>query len=229
MYNFIFHRLFTYHENGVYSKVITMLPTLGTVPPDYYERQNYLQRMWHDHKWQTITQLASSSTPKRILEIGCAAGHMTKLLARAFPQAHITGIDIYPPAIARAKKLYPKLTFLVANAQQLPFKSASFDLVICTETIEHVVLPSKLLSEVKRVLSPRGLAVIEMDSGSRLFRLVWFFWTNFSRGKIWHGTHLHPFTARELKNQITQAGFLIHECVFSHFGMAVSLLISTNR
>lgn len=107
-----------------------------------------------------------------ILEIGCAAGHLTKLLSEHYPKTKVTGIDVYKKAILEAKKRFPKLSFLVADAHKLPFQENFFDLVISSETIEHVVDPQKMLNEIARVLKPAGSAIIEMDSGNWLFRLI---------------------------------------------------------
>jgi ubiquinone/menaquinone biosynthesis C-methylase UbiE len=198
------------------------------VPTDYYFNQNWLQRIWHERKWSVIRGLTdnTSQQPDAILEIGCAAGHLTKLISEHYPKAKVTGIDVYKAAIYKANRMFPKLTFLVADAHKLPFPENSFDLVISSETIEHVVDPQKMLSEIARVLKPTGNAIIEMDSGNWLFRLIWWFWTRFGKGKVWQDAHLHPFTASQLDVLITQNGLIVKKRQFSHLGMAVSFLIS---
>jgi len=198
------------------------------VPVDYYFRQNLLQRLWHGHKWLVFKRLIldSTSSPKSILEVGCASGHLTNLLANLFPHAQVVGVDIYKPAIIEAKKRFPKLSFMTADAHKLPFPKYLFDLVISGETIEHVVDPAQMLHEIARVLKPSGSALIEMDSGNWLFRWIWWFWTHFGKGKVWKDAHLHPFTARELEALITHNGFRVKRKSFSHLGMAVSFLIS---
>lgn len=209
------------------------------VPPDYYFRLNYFQKLWHEWKWLVIRHLithgrgspAEHSRKRRekhmrILEIGCAGGHLSGLLAGVFPDAEVVGVDVYESAIEEARRRWPNLTFQVADAHRLPFKNGVFDLVMMSETIEHLVDPEKVLHEIGRVLKKDGRALVEMDSGSPLFRLVWFFWTRFGRGRVWSQAHLHPFTAGELENLITGNGFHIREKMFSHFGMAVSFLVS---
>lgn len=200
----------------------------GEVPVDYYFRQNLLQRLWHDRKWSVFKRLILSSinSPKKILEIGCASGHMTNLLAQLFPNSHIVGIDIYKPAVNEARKRFPEIEFIEADAHNLPFPKTKFDLIVSSETIEHVVDPAKMLHEITRVLKPFGIALIEMDSGSKLFRGVWWVWTHFGKGKVWQDAHLHPFTARQLEALITQNGLNVKNKSFSHLGMAVSFLIS---
>jgi ubiquinone/menaquinone biosynthesis C-methylase UbiE len=198
------------------------------VPADYYFRLNYLQRLWHDWKWMIIKHLVTQSgkSPKTILEVGCSGGHLAGLMQQLFPKAKITGIDVYEPAVKEAKKRFPKITFLVADAHKLPFKNNTFDLVYCSETIEHVVDPGLMLHEISRVMKKDGEALVEMDSGSPLFRIVWYFWTKFGKGIVWKDAHLHPFTSKELEAVINSNGFAIKEKMFSHFGMAVSFLVN---
>lgn len=209
----------------------TLKKIWSEVPPDYYYRLNYLQTLWHDWKWIVIKYLVTKSgkKPKKVLEVGCSGGHLCGLLQEVFPTAKITGIDVYEPAIREAKARYPKLTFSVADAHKLPFADNSFDLVISSETIEHVLDPAKMLKEIERVMKPTGEALVEMDSGSLPFRFIWYFWTKFGKGKVWRHAHLHPFTSKELERLISGNGFAIAQKHFSHFGMAVSFLVTKHQ
>ncbi|MBI4058507.1 methyltransferase domain-containing protein [Candidatus Gottesmanbacteria bacterium] len=196
------------------------------VPPDYYFNLNILQTVWHTRKWQVIYKLLSRQAikPRRILEIGCSAGHLTNLLNTTYPRSKIIGIDVYEPAIQEAERRFPDVKFIMADAHALPFRSRMFDLVVCSETIEHVLNPKKVLQEMMRVLTPRGHSLIEMDSGSILFRSVWYVWTTFGKGTVWKGAHLHPFKAKELEALIIAQGYTIKQKVSSHLGMAVTFL-----
>ena len=198
------------------------------VPADYYFHLNYFQKLWHEWKWLVIKHLLKKDgrSPGKILEIGCSGGHLTVLVGELFPDAEVTGVDVYAPAIIEAKRRYPKHKFKQADAQKLPYSANSFDIVYSSETIEHVVDPKKMLEEITRVMQPDGLAVIEMDSGSPLFRFIWHFWTNYGKGRVWRDAHLHPFTAKELEGLIRSNGFHIRNKMFSHFGMAVTFLVT---
>lgn len=200
------------------------------VPPDYYYHLNFIQRLWHDWKWIIFQHLISiqPTQPKMVLEVGCAGGHLSGLLAKTFPRAKINGIDVYEPAIKEAKRRFPKIKFYVADAHKLPFRDNSVEMVLTSETIEHVIDPGKMLREIRRVLKPNGYAIIEMDSGNWLFRLIWFFWTKWGKGKVWKNAHLHPFSAPELEQVIKDSGLIINTKIVSHFGMAISFLVTKN-
>jgi len=54
------------------------------------------------------------------------------------------------------------------SALKLPFKSASFDVVLCTQVLEHVTRPRKLFREVARVLKPQGLLILTVPQTTPL-------------------------------------------------------------
>jgi len=200
----------------------------GQVPVDYYERgiaNNFGQRLWHDRKFQVIKKLCFGFTPQKILDVGSNSGGMTAKIANLFPKSKVTGVDVYQKAVDFATKHFPMISFLVADGQNLPFKNKEFDLIFCLETLEHVVNPQKTLLEIKRCLNNKGRAVISMDSGSFLFKFLWFFWVKFGAGKVWDGAHLTNFNKKSLKKKILEAGFLIEKEKVSHFGMAITFVL----
>lgn len=200
------------------------------VPVTYYQKgvtHNLFQRLWHTQKISLAKKLLSQIKFKNCLDVGCASGYMISEVSRTFPNAKYFAIDIYDKAIEYAKKLYPHIEFKVASAAKLPFKNNSFDLILFYETIEHVQNPKECLAEMKRVLKKEGSLILTMDSGSWLFKLVWFVWEN-SKGQIWKRAHLHPFHHRELEQLIKDAGFKIKNKIFSFFGMEVTFVLSKN-
>lgn len=201
---------------------------LFQVPPDYYFRLNFFQKLWHNRKWHVIKNMIKKFRlkPNNILEIGCAGGYLSNHLAGLFRSAKVTGIDLYHPAIFEAQKRYPGIKFIKADAHKLPFADNSFDLIICSETIEHLVYPHKALGEIIRVLAPHGISIIEMDSGNWLFKFIWFFWVNFSRGRVWKNAHLHNLNTKILEKMINASGLKTLEKKYSHFGMAVTFLLN---
>lgn len=197
------------------------------VPADYYEqstKNNILQWFWHSQKVDNFKRLVDKSHFNNILDVGCASGFMANKVSQIFPDSQITAIDVYQPTISYGKKHYPHIKFLVGDAHQLPFRGNSFDLVICYETVEHVEKPEQVLKEIKRVMKKNGRAIIAMDSGNLLFRLVWWFWEK-TGGKAWQNAHIHPYHHQELEEIIKNAGFKIVKKHFSHLGMEVSFLL----
>jgi len=99
----------------------------------------------------------------RILDVGCAKGYMLHDFKELMPTLKVAGIDISKYAIARASETV-KAFLSVADAQQLPFKDNSFDLVISINTIHNLPLEQckQSLREIQRVT--RKHAFITVDS-----------------------------------------------------------------
>lgn len=95
---------------------------------------------------------------KKFLEVGCGLGYFSEKAAAA--GAQVTGIDIGDKLVKKTQKKIPTGKFLVASADALPFQANSFDLVLCTEVVEHVVNQKKTIDELVRVAKPKGTLVI---------------------------------------------------------------------
>lgn len=197
------------------------------VPVDYYQtgfKKSLLQKLWHTSKIKLAQKILRKIDFKNCLDVGCASGFMVSEIAKLFPKASYTGIDIYDKAVEYASKTYPQIKFKLASADKLPFKDSTFDAILFYETIEHVEDPLKCLKEIRRVLKKNGTFILSMDSGNWLFRIVWFFWEN-TKGKIWRGAHLHPFHHSELERIIKKSKFKIKRRFFTFFGMEVTFVL----
>jgi SAM-dependent methyltransferase len=93
----------------------------------------------------------------RVLDLGCGTGIVARLLReRLGGAARITGVDVSPQMIAKAKTLAPELDWREANAMALPFAECAFDLVLCQEMLQCVPDRAVAVREIRRVLAPGG-------------------------------------------------------------------------
>lgn len=102
---------------------------------------------------QRWTELAPGN---RVLDFGCYDGYLLSRLVRRRPIVGV-GVDIAESAARTARGLYGHegLRFLVSDGA-LPFSTGSFDVVTCSEILEHVEDLEGLLGELARVLRPGG-------------------------------------------------------------------------
>jgi len=108
---------------------------------------------------------------KRFLDVGCGLGYFSQRAANL--GAKVIGVDIGKKLIEKAKQRVPKGKFFIASASDLPFKNESFDIVLCTEVIEHVDNQRKVLSEIFRVLKKGG--VFAITTPNRIYRPIFEF------------------------------------------------------
>ena len=104
--------------------------------------------------------------PKYILEIGSSVGTISLQARTLFPDSVVFGIEPEKEAVTVSKNMskdlnFNQLYFINAVGENLPFNDEIFDLIICHTVIEHVKNVECVLSEMKRVLSPKGLIHLE--------------------------------------------------------------------
>jgi len=104
----------------------------------------------------------------RVLDFGCYDGFVLRSL-RARKNIHGVGVDIAPSAIELANRIphSPDLEFVVSDGRALPFENSAFDVVVCSEILEHVPDLDGALAELSRVLSPRGILYATMPNSLR--------------------------------------------------------------
>jgi len=100
---------------------------------------------------------------KRVLDIACGEGYGSFLLKEAGALS-VVGVDISEISISQAKKLFAdkNLEYLVAdlNKPLSLFKNHEFDVVISTETIEHLINPKFFLESIKQLIKPDGIIIL---------------------------------------------------------------------
>jgi len=157
-------------------------------PPSFERRRAFL--------------LASVHAGERALDVGSGAGEFTAVIAGA--GAHVIGVEVAQAALRRARSRHPGLDFrLVEIDGPLPFEDGSFELVWASEVIEHVTDTARWLSEVRRVLAPRGRLLVTTPSHGRL-RVALGGVERFSEPL---GDHLHLYTRRSLETLLHEFGF----------------------
>ena len=101
----------------------------------------------------------------RILDLGCSLGWFVETAVE--DGASAVGIDIDAPGLATARRdRDERCTFLAADGEALPFRDHSVDVVVFNHIYEHVVDADVVMAEIRRVLSPDGIAYLGL--GNRL-------------------------------------------------------------
>jgi ubiquinone/menaquinone biosynthesis C-methylase UbiE len=116
----------------------------------------------YDSVWSSLTQQfiaylisAAEVTPgMSVLDVACGPGYVSAAVKRlgAVP----TGIDFSEKMIAIAKTMFPDISFLQGDAQEVPFGDATFDRVLLNFGLLHVSQPEMACAEACRVLKSKG-------------------------------------------------------------------------
>jgi len=118
------------------------------------------------------------------LDIGCGRGFIVKLLEEL--GSYAVGLDISESLIKKAKGL----SVVLGDALEIPFKSLSFDLITCFETIEHIAKPELVINEICRVLRPSGIFILTTPLKNPANNVI-----DFLRGEK---THISLMTPKDL-------------------------------
>lgn len=105
---------------------------------------------------EDLARRAADLAPRQVLELAAGTGIVTCSLVTALPFAEIIATDLNPPMIEYASAKVPGPRWEVADAQDLRYADASFDLVVCQFGV--MFLPSRVAAYagVLRVLRPGG-------------------------------------------------------------------------
>ena len=95
---------------------------------------------------------------RSVLEVGCGRGWLAARMAAV--AEHVTACDI---VLSEATASIAGVDFSTAAAEALPWADASFDVVVCTHTLEHVQDLSAALSELRRVARQSLVVVVPKE------------------------------------------------------------------
>ncbi|CCH75899.1 Methyltransferase domain protein [Nostocoides japonicum T1-X7] len=125
--------------------------------------------------WAELLAGLGDPPPRSVLDIGCGRGAVAIAAALRFPDAEVTGVDLWrsvdqsgndpsaTEANARANGVADRLTLLTADMTDLPFPDGSFDLVTASLSIHNVkpaAARARAVTEAWRCLAPGGRLVI---------------------------------------------------------------------
>lgn len=149
----------------------------------------------------------------RLLDVGCGTGHFIKYLNDRSRVFEIYGVE--PSNILRrAANKNTNISVKAGTLDSLPFPNAYFDIVTCYDVLEHSLKLEKNLSELKRVLKPKGHLFIQAPN----YRSIMAYMTG-SRWDWWCvPDHVLHFSYNTLTNILEDNGFrILHKYTFENY------------
>jgi 2-polyprenyl-3-methyl-5-hydroxy-6-metoxy-1,4-benzoquinol methylase len=125
---------------------------------DYYTRSSFLIRHIERQRLERIRHMIAAHPGEKILEVGCGGGHVLQL----FPESDLTGTDVSGEMLHKARRNLDgyRVRLLKGELHELGLPEAGFDKVICTEVLEHVIEPDRILERIIHLVRPGGRVVI---------------------------------------------------------------------
>lgn len=162
---------------------------------------------------------AVEGAPRRVLELGCAAGAFGARLKQRFPGAHVTGIEAGRGAAARAAQRLDRV--ISQRIEDIDFGASGFtpgelDVVVAGDVLEHLVNPWAVLKRVRPLLAADGRLVASIPNARNLQvsgeLLLNGRFTYEERGLL-DITHLRFFTFEEIRAMFVQTGYALESFV----------------
>ncbi|HET9929245.1 MAG TPA: class I SAM-dependent methyltransferase [Polyangiaceae bacterium] len=173
-----------------YDRVWTDWGHLDERSPAALHRRRALLRLVREH----------CRSSRRMLEVGCGQGALLRDLAREFPASHVHGADVSAESLARARERCPQSTLFELDLdspyfdEQASSRSGQFDLVVCSEVLEHLRNDRLALERLGTLLAPGGRLILSVPAGER---------TRFDRAI----GHLRHYTEGQMAERLQDAGF----------------------
>ncbi len=169
----------------------------NTQPPSYYSGCNQALL-------RTVPQQA-----RRILEVGCADGHLGAALKHQTPDRTVFGIECQSDVAERAAERLDRVFALDIVTDDPPLEPHSLDCILFGDVLEHLVDPEAVLRRYRRFLAPKGsvLASIPNLQHHALLAALLSGDFQYARAGLLDSTHLRFYTGSTILKLFLDAGY----------------------
>jgi ubiquinone/menaquinone biosynthesis C-methylase UbiE len=139
------------------------------------------------HRREGIFKLLKKLSPKTVLDVGCGNGELLRDLKNILP-SHIvySGVDLSPEAVNKNSISMPEVSFNVLDIEKESLNK-TFDLIVCSEVIEHLGDRSLAFKNLSAMMSPQGGYLLVTAPTGKIYETE----------KLWgHTTHPTPAEIR---------------------------------
>ncbi len=216
------------------------MPDAAPAPADLpplcdYEGSDYQQRFWeqggreYEDRVEAIAlrRLLQDAQGAWLLEVGAGAGRNTP---RYTGFRRVVLLDYSRTMLRQAQARLGRegrFLYVAGNAYTLPFMDGFFDAATMIRVLHHMAEPARVLAEVRRVLRPGGLFILEFASKRHLKAILRYLlgrqtWSPFTREPVAIAPLNFDFHPRAVEDWLRTAGFRIERrLTVSHFRLAL--------
>jgi SAM-dependent methyltransferase len=112
-----------------------------------------------------VADLCARERPRTVVDVGCGAGNLLQALVERAAPERVVGIDYAGAGIRRARQLVPSAEFHAVSLYEFA-PHETFELVLCTEVLEHLSEPQWAMELLVRLCAVGGVIVITVPDGA---------------------------------------------------------------
>ncbi len=172
-----------------------------------------LKGAYHDHPRKELL-LLMDHVPRRVLDVGCATGATGELIKTAWPDAHVTGIELNRAAAAGAVARIDKV--IGEKLEDIDFAAegmapGSIDTVLLADVLEHLYDPWDALLRIRPLLGEDAQVLVSLPNARNLWLL-----DELASGRFPYAaeglldiTHIRWFTRAEMERMLRETGYRV--------------------
>lgn len=113
-----------------------------------------------------LEEMGAFLNVKTVLDVGCGTGHFLSELHKLHPSLKLYGSDFSEESVKISKNALPNAEFFILDVYNItPDFNEKYDLVICSEVLEHLLQPEEALKNIFSLLSENGKLVLAVPNG----------------------------------------------------------------
>jgi 2-polyprenyl-6-hydroxyphenyl methylase/3-demethylubiquinone-9 3-methyltransferase len=144
--------------------------------PNWWDTDEKIYALYYlnQPRFEFFDRYVSEWKGLKALDVGCGGGFTCEFMAQR--GVEVSGIDQSIRCIAKAQEHATscnlKIDYQQGYAEKLPYWDNTFDIVVCVDVLEHVADFQKTISEIYRVLKPKGLFLFDTINRTFYSKLV---------------------------------------------------------
>lgn len=157
---------------------------------------------------KALMMLIQKHDPAILFDIGCGMGSLGRKIKEWKSEVILHGCDISTLALKRAKLHFDKLWKANLDCEDIPVESALYDVVVCSEVLEHIYDVNHGIREVNRLLKPDGVGLLTVPNLA-----YWRFRLDILKGclplSVGEDQHIHQFNQESFEKKVQKSGMAI--------------------
>jgi len=149
-----------------------------------YQSKNPVQRALISRFQKKVISLIKNKDLKTVTDVGCGEGFGLKNLSNNNIGKRYLGLDSSKTSLRLARKINPEFEYTLGSIYDTKLKNGYYDIVMCTEVLEHLEDPEAAIVELRRISKKYVLISVPFEP--------WFRIMNFLRGKYLNTWGNHP-------------------------------------